>query len=185
MTLTEMRELLVAFCGWYFDYGAGRDESRPTDADADAYLAERQSTAIAFGDDLAGREDSAPAKSRPAKSTKVRLPPPSPTPLPDEVYAAMSETWKIRIERLTAARSSRRARGWRDSMLTPGEVEATRIACCSDPACPQCSCTRELIAAYLRVVALADNLDATEPGPNGGHYVDRAIAAQLRRALEG
>jgi len=43
--MTADRALLVAFCGWFYDYSAGRDETtdefRPIDADVDAFLAIR------------------------------------------------------------------------------------------------------------------------------------------------
>jgi hypothetical protein len=43
--MTDDRALLVAFCGWFYDYSAGRDETtdefRPIDADVDAFLAIR------------------------------------------------------------------------------------------------------------------------------------------------
>ena len=75
-------------------------------------------------------------------------------------------------------------------MLTRSETEDLKTSLlkqCPGPLMCQCKfCkTRTVIAAYERVAAFAEVLDETEPGITGAHYVARAIAAQLRKTLDG
>jgi hypothetical protein len=71
-------------------------------------------------------------------------------------------------------------------MLTRSEIDdldTCLLKQCPGP--PECTCrfckTRHVLAAYSRVVALADEMDARSED----HYMYSVAAGMLRRAMEG